>query len=53
MRILSARIFLSLLAGKFQIFEQRLPWKQKANFDITAMNKIFNFALLNTFLLNM
>ena len=26
MRILSARIFLSLLAGKFYKFEQRLPF---------------------------
>ena len=26
MRILGARIFLSLLAGKLEKFEQRLPW---------------------------
>jgi len=28
MRILSARIFLSLLAGKLETFEQRLPWQE-------------------------
>ena len=45
MRILSARIFLSLLAGKFDKTEQKLPWSQniklhKFNFEHGLVNQI-------------
>ena len=46
MRILSARIFLSFLAGKFEKFERRLPWNQltqkfEYKFSKTSFNKYF------------
>ena len=40
MRILSARIFLSLLAGKLEQIERRLPWKQLRQNNLQIVGSI-------------
>ena len=49
MRILGARIFLSLLAGKFLKFEQHLPWKNivHANYFNKLSKTSFQYLLKN------
>jgi len=42
MRILSARIFLSLLAGKLEQTERRLPWQQLRQNNLHIVRRINN-----------